>query len=242
MSIKKEQAFKALTQDFESCSGLILKQLKQLGAILESETPYSIPENVYRDIKSREKQINEYEVKISKKVINTIVLYNPVASELRQLMAMYRLAIMLERVGDNAFNMVRHIKKVEDINLYMEFIEPVKSVEVITREMVEKSLLAFSNNDLDYAIWTIKNDDLVDNFYRSFTKKLINIEASKLKTPEAISTVMILRSIVSRIERIGDMATNIAEAAIFYIEGKDIRHKNKEALELMEKREEGINP
>ncbi len=242
MSIKKEQAFKALTRDFESCSGLILNQLNILENTLESETPFLIPEDIYQTIKSQEKQINEYEVKISKNVINTIVLYNPVASELRQLMAMYRLAIMMERIGDNAINMARHIRRVEDRDLFMEFIDPVNNVGIITRKMVEKSLLAFSNNDLDYAIWTIKNDDMVDDFYRSFTKKLINIKASKLKTPEAISTVMILRSIVSRIERIGDMATNIAEAAIFSIEGKDIRHKNKEALEIMEKREEGINP
>jgi phosphate transport system protein len=90
--------------------------------------------------------------------------------------------------------------------------------------MVEKSLLSFINNDNEYAVWTIKNDEIVDDMN---SKLLINsISKAKVsdKTKEMLLSYIDLKNIITNLERIADHATNIAEASIYSIHGTDIRH------------------
>ncbi len=224
MSIKKENAFKQLNIDFNNYSSLVLQQLKSLEKIVNTAET-TIPEEVYNNIKAVEKEIDKYEVKLSDDVISIIMLYSPVASELRQIIAYYRISLNIERIGDKIINVVKYINRIENPKMYIGFAETISDILTISISMVEKSLLAFTNNDLDYAIWTIKNDDVVDELNHSFIKKAIKKNSAKIKTQEELSEFIYLRSIVSNIERIADNATNIAEAAIYSIEGKDVRHK-----------------
>jgi phosphate transport system protein len=97
--------------------------------------------------------------------------------------------------------------------------------------MVEKSLLSFINNDNEYAIWTIKNDEVVDDMN---SKLLINsISKAKVsdKTKEMLLSYIDLKSIITNLERIADHATNIAEASIYSIQGTDIRHSGLESTQ-----------
>jgi phosphate transport system protein len=97
--------------------------------------------------------------------------------------------------------------------------------------MVEKSLLSFINNDNEYAIWTIKNDEVVDDMNN---KLLINsISKAKVsdKTKEMLLSYIDLKSIITNLERIADHATNIAEASIYSIQGTDIRHSGLESTQ-----------
>jgi phosphate transport system protein len=90
--------------------------------------------------------------------------------------------------------------------------------------MVEKALLSFINNDNEYAVWTIKNDEVVDDMNN---KLLINsISKAKVsdKTKEMLLSYVDLKDIITNLERIADHATNIAEASIYSIQGTDIRH------------------
>jgi phosphate transport system protein len=90
--------------------------------------------------------------------------------------------------------------------------------------MVEKALLSFINNDNEYAVWTIKNDVVVDEMNN---KLLINsISKAKVsdKTKEMLLSYVDLKDIITNLERIADHATNIAEASIYSIQGTDIRH------------------
>jgi phosphate transport system protein len=90
--------------------------------------------------------------------------------------------------------------------------------------MVEKALISFINNDNEYAVWTIKNDEVVDEMN---SKLLINsISKAKVsdKTKEMLLSYIDLKSIITNLERIADHATNIAEASIYSIQGTDIRH------------------
>ncbi len=230
MSINKQRALTKINKDFEIYSNLILRQLRLLENIVNKDFINSdslIPEDIYEEIKKRETEIDNFEVKISEDVLSIIVLYNPFASELRQLMAYYRLSSIMERIADMIFNIARYIKKIKSPELYKKFSGAISDMLVISINMVEKSLLAFNNHDIEYAIWTIKNDDVVDDLNRSFVKKLIKSDIPEMKSRAELSTFMSLRSIVSNIERIADNATNIAEAAIFAIEGKDVRHKKE---------------
>jgi len=225
MSIKKEEDIQKVKKDFEEYSNLILIQLKFLQKIIKSESNI-VPDDIFKEIKKHEKEIDKFEVKVSEKVINTIVLHNPVASELRQLMACYRMSVNMERIGDLVLNIVRYIKKIEDTKLYTDFIDAIDNILLSSIGMVEKALLSFANDDIEYAIWTIKNEEIVDELNHSFIKNVIKKTYPKEKSQAKLSTFLTMKSIVSNIERIADNATDIAEATIYSLEGKDIRHKS----------------
>jgi phosphate transport system protein len=92
--------------------------------------------------------------------------------------------------------------------------------------MVSKALLSFTMDDKEYAIWTIKNDTVVDEINKKMLKKAIKKSSDNNdENKELFMSFINMTSIVTNIERIAGHATNIAEAAIYSIEGKDIRHK-----------------
>lgn len=229
MSIKKEKAFSQLEKDFNTCSSLVLGQLRLLENIIKTGG-IEIEEEIIEKVLSNEKDINKLEVKISNGVVNSIVLYSPVASDLRLLMAYYRLSINLERIADLMLNSVNHIKRIKDLPLYSSYAGEIKEILSISINMVEKSLLSFVNDDLEYAVWIIENDDVVDELNHSFIAKVMGKDTPKIKSQSVLSTYISMKSIVSNIERIADNATNIAEAAIYSIEGKDVRHKRIEKI------------
>ncbi|ASB48924.1 phosphate signaling complex PhoU family protein [Alkalitalea saponilacus] len=225
MSVKKEKALADLNKEFESYSNLLLKQLRLLETIIEMDGG-TVSDEHFNETKKNEKEIDKFEVKLSNDIINIIVLYNPMAAELRLLMAMYRTSLNVEKIGDMVANIIRNIKKADDVKAFQSHTEAILDILIISINMVEKSLLALRNNDMDYAVWTIKNDDVVDELHRSFAKRITKKQLPNVKSQSEIKTFINLLNIVSYIERIGDNATNIAEAAIYSSMGKDVRHRH----------------
>lgn len=225
MTTKKDDAINSIMRDFEEFANLVLHQLDLLEKLISSgETKVS--EDLDKDLQSNEKKLDKMEVKISDKIVNTIVLYQPVASDIRRIFACYRIVNSLERIGDMVITIVDAIQKIKTLKIYNELNDVITNMLINSSNMVNKALLAFTNDDKEYAIWTIKNDTVVDEINKKMLKKAIkkssdNNEENKLLFMSFIS----MNSIVTNIERIAGHATNIAEAAIYSIEGKDIRHK-----------------
>jgi len=132
----------------------------------------------------------------------------------------------LERVGDMVINVLNFVESIKTPEVYTKLSEVVTNMLIQSSSMVNKSLLAFTNDDKDYAIWTIKNDAVVDELNKKMLKKAIKKSVSSNEDKELLMSFINMNSMVSTIERIADQATNIAEAAIYSIEGKDIRHKD----------------
>jgi phosphate transport system protein len=134
------------------------------------------------------------------------------------------MSINLERIGDRVINILNSIDNIKDSVEYKAMIEVLNVMLLSGISMVEKALLSFINNDNEYAIWTIKNDEVVDDMN---SKLLINsISKAKVgdKTKEMLLSYIDLKNIITNLERIADHATNIAEASIYSIQGTDIRH------------------
>ncbi len=223
MTIKKDEAIQGILDDFEKLANTVLEQLDYMEHFITSGE-LSVSDEVLSFLAKNEELIDKMEVKLSDKIVNTIVLQKPVASELRKLMSCYRILINLERIGDRVINVSNFIKKIKTKELYEAFHEVFSNTAILSVKMVRTSLTAFSNNDLESAIWTIKNDDIMDEINGKLMKKLVK----KAKTEEANKSLLIstitIKEMMSNLERIGDYATNIAEAAIYSIEGKDVRH------------------
>ncbi len=223
MGTKKEQSILEIMNGFKDMADIVLLQLSLIEKLMTSGDPSEQQELDVR-IKKNENEIDKYEVSISDKFINTIVLYQPVASDIRKLVSVYRMTINLERIGDIVMNIAYALGTLRDSDEYKAMSELILNMLLSGKIMVEKSLLSFVNSDTDYAIWTIKNDSVIDEMNR---KLLINsISKAKMteKTRKMLLSYAELKNIITNIERIGDHATNIAEATIYSLKGTDVRH------------------
>ncbi|TLX78141.1 hypothetical protein E9993_00205 [Labilibacter sediminis] len=225
--IQKEKAIKEIKDNFKSYSDLMIQQLGELENIVQSGSNSISNEDIKR-IDAVEKKLNKYEVKISEKIISTITLHHPVASELRGLMACYRIVVSMERIGDLIQNIVYLIRKIEDSNLYEELSDVIFNMVTSSSSMVEKALLSFIKEDTDSAIWTIKNDEIIDEMNKKLMKKGIKKSNLQDEAREVLLHLINFKGVISKIERIGDHAAHIAEASIFAQEGRDVRHQNIE--------------
>ena len=224
MTTKKEEAITECVKSLEEMADLVLTQLTLLEKFM-SLNDRSDMSNILAKIEENENKIDGYEVLISDQFINSIILYQPVASDIRKLNSVYRISINLERIGDIVLNIIHSIESIKETAEYEAMQEVLMNMLVSGVTMVEKSILSFLNSDDSYAEWTIKNDEIVDEMNR---KLLINsLSRAKVteKTREMLLSYMNLKNIITNMERIADHATNIAESSIYSMQGTDIRHK-----------------
>jgi len=226
MISKKDEAINGILSDFEGFANLVLAQLNLMDKVLNSDDE-EIPEGFVTTILDNEKKLDKLEVKISDKIVNTITLFQPVASDIRKLMACYRIIISLERVGDMVVNILHHTQKVRGSAVFAKLLDVISNMLLQGSNMVNKALLAFTNDDREFAVWTIKNDSAVNEINHKMLKKAIKKSSTSDEDKEMLTNFMNMTGMVTNIERIADHATNIAEAAIYSIEGKDVRHAKK---------------
>jgi phosphate transport system protein len=224
MSIKKEIAIEDIFNDFTRVSEIVLLQLKRLkGVIYSGEIIMS--KDILSDFDKNEKSINKYEIKISEKVINTIVLYYPLASDLRKIIAIYNMSLYIERIGNLIINIIKSARSVENIKLFEKTKDSIYKILKFSAGLVQNALLSFTNSDISAALNTIKIGKFDDELNQLILEKAVK----KCKTTTDMEKVLLsfvsLRSIVSNIEHIADHAVNIAEATVYALKGTDIRHK-----------------
>jgi len=224
MSTKKDEALKNILSDFEDFANLVLHQLDLLSNIVATGDT-DLAKEVVKEISENEKKIDKYEVKLSDKITDYIVLYQPLATDLRKIIACFRIIINLERIGDLVNSIIKFIDKIKNPEVYSTLTDVISNMLEQSTIMVNKALLSFTNDDREYAIWTIKNDTVVDEINQKMLNKAIKKTKISDESKELLTTFINMHGVVTNIERIADYATNIAEAAIYSIEGKDIRHK-----------------
>jgi phosphate transport system protein len=227
MSTIKEAIIEDILDRLGIFANLILHQLSILEKILNSGS-LKISEDYLDELILNEEKSDQYEVKLSDKITNAIVLQQPLASDLRKMMACYRIVTNLERIGDSSINMLKSLRRIKNPELYNHLNEVISKMLSVSIEMVQKSILSFTNNDREYALWTIANDDIVDKMSNKLINKIIAKSKLPVESDDLLFSIVHIYSLISNIERIADHATNIAEASIYALEGIDIRHKHEE--------------
>jgi phosphate transport system protein len=224
MKTRREESVSDILKSFEEMADLVLSQLTLLEKFM-STYDQGEGEKIIALIDANEKKIDEFEVVISDKFINSIVLFQPVASDIRKIVSVYRMTINLERIGDRVMNIIASIGSIRDTDEYKAMTDVILNMMISGTSMVEKSLLSFTNNDDSYAVWTIKNDEIIDEMNRKLLINTISKAKVSEKTREMLLSYADLKNIITNIERIADHATNIAEASIYSLQGTDIRHQ-----------------
>lgn len=224
MSNLKEKVFSRITDDFQVLAMIVIRQQTHIKQMVEDNRD----EDIYTEINNNERIIDSLEVKIRNEVINTIVLYSPRATNLRMIIAYYDMTAYLERIGDLILN-ISHFLHKTDINgpLFAGYKNDLAKMLSLTESMTQNAIFAFTYEDMQLAKDTIESDDQVDNLHHGIVFQLQNNCAGKILSQQDMTDALAINSMSYNIERIGDNATNIAEAAIYLIEGKNIKHWDK---------------
>ncbi|MDR3002185.1 MAG: phosphate signaling complex protein PhoU [Fibromonadaceae bacterium] len=179
-----------------------------------------------REIISREKRINSFELKIDSDCENYIALFAPVAVDLRLVLSLMKISGALERIGDFAEGIALHVVEGGSQQLAANLKEDLKIETMfdIVISMLSDSFVALESENTKLSGRILQKDDEVDSLYRE--GKDVLAEYIK-KYPEqgrnALETFLILR----RLERIGDHCSNTVEEIVFYIDAKILKHSKK---------------
>jgi len=201
-------------------------QLMKMSAMAEVMIADAVRSVVERDasaispVYEREELVNQMQVEIDETCLTLIALNQPAAADLRFLLGAVKTNAELERLADEAVNIVQkaeHLLKGEQVKPF----EVIPEMAPIARSMVRDSLRAFVNRNSDLAREVLRRDDRLDDL-RSKIADILTV--CMTKTPELIPSALDLLLISRYLERIGDHATNIAENTIFVVEGVDVRH------------------
>jgi phosphate transport system protein len=182
-------------------------------------------EELALDITVNEKRVDALELKIDRDCENILALFNPVAVDLRFVMASFKINSDLERLGDHADSIAKYI---------MDFGEPVHE-EVIKRmridEMYETAIQmmshvfsAFISEDTQLARKVFAKDKILNEINRDASR--VTAELIQENGAE-IQEYLYLFSIIRKLERVGDLTKNAAEEIVFYLEAKVLKHKKK---------------
>lgn len=221
METLKEKVFRRITDDFQVTAKVILQQIERIRQLLV----YDRQEQIFTEIEHNERIIDSMDVKIRNEVINTIVLYSPRATNLRMIISYYDMTAYLERIGDLLLNISHFLKKTElQGPLYKEYQNILSKMLEITANMTQNAIFAFTCEDIRLARQTIEADDEADRLFREIGESLPEYCSNRSLTSQEMTDVLCINSMAYNIERIGDNATNIAEAVIYLIEGKNIKH------------------
>ena len=166
-------------------------------------------------------EIDHMEKEIESLCLKLIIKQQPVASDLRLVSAVLKILTDVERIGDHASDISEIICMINGRE-YIKKMEDIPQMATITQEMVQKSIVAFVNKDIDLAKEVIATDDQVDDLFVAVKDELITlINNNHEYGDQAIDLIMIAKYF----ERIGDHAVNVAEWVIFSLTGfhKDIQ-------------------
>ena len=202
----------------------------QFGTIVEESISRSNTALFKRDVELAQKviandtEIDRLEVELEEECLKVLALYQPVAADLRFVVAVLKINNDLERIGDLASNIAKTVSQLTTTGP-LELPEEISSMAKQAEEMVKNSLDAVVKADPDLARQVRKEDDIVDAG-RHTVRKLVMQQIKK--DPEKVEGLLQINSISKHLERIADMATNIAEDVIYMVEGEIVRHRHRD--------------
>jgi len=167
-----------------------------------------------------EAKINQMEIRIDEMATRLLATQQPMAKDLRFLTAAIKINNDLERIGDLAVNIVERALSLMDQPPIHPAVDIPRMADLAQR-MVHDSLDSFVRRDADMARNVLLSDDAVDNLRDETYQELVRFMQND---PPAISRALDLVFVARNLERIADHATNIAEDALFVIQGVDVRH------------------
>jgi len=202
------------------------KKLIHMAALAETMIDKTISELVKRDERLAEKvpqyeeELNRLQIEIDEDALMLLATRQPVASDLRFIVAATKINGDLERIGDLAINITENVHVLAQQPPLKPLIDIPRMAD-LARKMVRESLEALVGGDPLLAQAVIMTDDQVDALKDQVLRELLTY---MIADPRTIERALALILVARHLERIADHATNIAEDVIYLIQGRDVRH------------------
>jgi phosphate transport system protein len=215
---------------FQKELGRIKQMVLSLGTLVEervqiiNETIETRDGDKARKIIDTDYEIDQMEIDVEEECLKALALYQPVAVDLRFLIAVIKINNDLERIGDEAVNIAERVEFLSK-QVHVPFQFDYTDMTEKAQEMLKKSLDSLVNMDLDIAYQVLTMDDEVDQNNRE-AYDAIKDAMKDLKDGLGMGSLINMIFIARHLERIADHATNIAEEVIYMIEGDIVRHGN----------------
>jgi phosphate transport system protein len=168
-----------------------------------------------------DRDVDELEVEIESLAISLLALQQPMARDLRFIISAIKITGDLERVGDHAVNIAQSAKRVVELRMRVTPPPEIKEMAARARKMLSDSLDAVVRLDAALGRDVCRRDDQVDALHESVFRIMLT---HMMEDPATISASLELLLVSRNLERVADLATNIAEDAVYLVEGKTIKH------------------
>ncbi|MFI5322722.1 MAG: phosphate signaling complex protein PhoU [Thermodesulfobacteriota bacterium] len=168
--------------------------------------------------------INDMEISIDNQAIRILALFHPEAEDLRTVTMIMKINNDLERIGDHAVNIAEKTIYLADKPMVKPLIDIPRMADKAI-QMLQESLDSFVNKDAQLAIEVCKKDDEVDSLEPQIVRELVTYMISDPQTIDRSLTIIL---IAREIERVADLATNIAEDTYYITSGKTLKHHSLE--------------
>ena len=173
-----------------------------------------------------DEEIDQLEKQIDKEGVDVLLRFQPVASDLRRVVAAMKLSPNIERIADQATNIARRARKLNRHPPLPE-VEIIVPIQAHAMAMFKDSIDAFSREDVDLGRAVVARDKDLDHMNKMANRRLTDRMA---QDPKQLRGYLNLIFISRCLERVGDHATNIAEDAVYAAAAEDIRHQTVAAV------------
>ena len=217
-----ERVVRHFQEELEVLQGRLL----EMGGLAEERVRAAVQGLASRDVVLIERvlygdePVNELHVEIDNRCFKLLALHQPMATDLRAIVAAVKINTDLERVGDLAVNIAEAAKRYATHPPVKRLID-IPQMGDIAQEMLHDALDAFVRRDTALANQVLNEDDRLDGLKTKIFRELLSY---MLADPATVEPSLDLILISRHLERIGDHATNIAEDVIFMVSAQDVRH------------------
>lgn len=203
----------------------IAQHISRMGGFVEQAVANAVlallklDHGLARDIIAGDKRIDAMHRELDEMAVSIIARRQPMASDLRMIVTSIHIASDLERVGDMAKQVARRSLQIEGLSLNPRFYNGVKHMSDLILRQLKGALDAYATRDAAAAVEICNGDDEVDALHTSLFRELLTY---MMEDPRTISQCTNLLFCSKSLERVGDHATNIAEAAYYLQTGKQL--------------------
>lgn len=201
-------------------------RLLEMSALAEDLVRLSIEALLERDLSKTEavilgdRELDAIEVEMDDACMQLLALQQPMARDLRLITMAMKISNDLERVGDHAVNIAQAVRHLVEQPPFAP-LPAIEEMARVSREMLSDALDHFVRSDPEGAREVCRRDDKVDALHDSVFRTLLTY---MMEDPRRIGAAMSLILVSKNLERIADLATNVAEDVVFLVEGRSIKH------------------
>jgi phosphate transport system protein len=216
-----------VTRHFQDELEQLKRRLLEMGGLAEENVRLAVRGLVERDrtlierVMSGDEPVNRLHIEIDSRCFTLFALHQPMAQDLRTIVAALKINTDLERVGDLAVNIAEAARRYASHPPVKKLID-IPAMAEIAQGMLRDALDAFVRRDVMLAQQVLDQDDQLDALKTQIFRELLTY---MLQDPATIEPALDLILVSRHLERIGDHATNVAEDVIFIVSARDVRHQ-----------------